>query len=103
MLALLQDFGIKSLTPVTLYCDNKSALYITSNPVFHGHTKHIEIVCHLVREGLLQQRISTAHLPSHLQPADVFTKALSALITKLGVHNLFQTPNLRGHVNNIEG
>lgn len=35
LLALLKDFGISKLTPVTLLCDNKSALHIASNPVFH--------------------------------------------------------------------
>lgn len=34
LLALLKDFNIAHLSPVTLYCDNKSALYIASNPVF---------------------------------------------------------------------
>jgi hypothetical protein len=33
-----------------VYCDNISAVYMTSNPVQHQRTKHIEIDHHFVRE-----------------------------------------------------
>jgi len=33
-----------------VYCDNISAVYISSNPVQHQGTKHIEIDLHFVRE-----------------------------------------------------
>ena len=43
-----------------VYCDNISAVYMTSNPVQHRRTKHIEIDIHFVREKV----------------AEIFTKAL---------------------------
>ena len=49
---LLQDLHLPLSQPATQYCDNKSALQIASNQVFHERTKHIEIDCHLVREKL---------------------------------------------------
>ena len=49
---LLHDFGIVYTRPTLLFCDNRSALHIAANPVFHEHTKHIEIDCHIVWEKL---------------------------------------------------
>lgn len=47
---LLHDFGIVRSKPVPIFCDNKAAIYLTSNAAFHERTKHIEIDCHTVRE-----------------------------------------------------
>lgn len=48
---LLQNLGVPH-QPITLYCDNKVALHIATNPIFHKRTKHIEIDCHIVRDKL---------------------------------------------------
>ena len=50
LLYLLQDFHIPHPSPIILYCDNKSALHIAANPVFHERTKHIEMDYHVVRD-----------------------------------------------------
>ena len=74
---LLKELGEEIKKPMQLYCDNKAAMYIASNPVFHERTKHIEVDCHYVREKLLEGSISTTFVVTDNQLADIFTKSLS--------------------------
>ena len=50
---LLEDLGVACSTATKLHCDNKSAIQIAHNDVFHERTKHIEIDCHFIRHHLL--------------------------------------------------
>ena len=59
-----------------VYCDNISAVYMTSNPVQHQRTKHIEIDLHFVRERVAIGDLRVLHVPASSQYADIFTKGL---------------------------
>ena len=58
------------------FCDNVSAIYLSSNPVQHQRTKQIEIGIYFVRDLVVMGHIRVLHVPSCYQYADIFTKVL---------------------------
>ena len=57
---LLVDIDTPQPTTTSLSYDNRSAIYIAHNDVFHERTKHIEIDCHITRQHLKLFSISSA-------------------------------------------
>ncbi|KAE8708351.1 Detected protein of unknown function [Hibiscus syriacus] len=91
---LLNELGFNNTGPAKLMCDNKAALQIAANPVFHERTKHIEIDCHFVQEKIQEGIIKTEYVKTTDQQADILTKALGVqqheyLSSKLGLINIF--------------
>jgi hypothetical protein len=73
--ATLNDFRIK-FKNVPLFCDNKSAIKMTQNPVQHSRTKHINIRHHFIRDYQQKGDISIESIFTEDQLADIFTKPL---------------------------
>ncbi|KAL0425548.1 UNVERIFIED_CONTAM: Copia protein [Sesamum radiatum] len=89
---ILEDIGEKQQEPTTIYCDNKSAIAITKNPVQHSRTKHIDIKYHSLREATTRGEIELKYCSTEEQLADIFTKALprnkfEELRMKIGVYH----------------
>lgn len=62
-----------------VYCDNVSAVFMSSNPVQYQRTKHIEIDVHFVRDKVAIGHVRVLHVPSS-QYADIFTKSLPSTL-----------------------
>nr|GEV67870.1 ribonuclease H-like domain-containing protein [Tanacetum cinerariifolium] len=69
------------LSSATLvYCDNVSAVYLSSNPFQHKRTKHIEIDIHFVQDLVAAGRVQVLHVSSRYQYANIFTKGLPSAL-----------------------
>ncbi|KAL0401601.1 UNVERIFIED_CONTAM: Retrovirus-related Pol polyprotein from transposon RE1 [Sesamum latifolium] len=86
---LLRDLSISVPTRSVFY-DNKAALHIITNLIFHEHTKHLDINCHVVRDQFKRGFIAPSHIPGANQVANLFTKSppvkdFTQLLFKLGL------------------
>ena len=75
--SLLCEAGIPNSQPPIL-CNNLSAIYLASNPIFHAKTRHIEIDYYFLREKAVAKQIQVRFISSSDQIADIFTKGLSS-------------------------
>ncbi|GJZ74693.1 ribonuclease H-like domain-containing protein [Tanacetum coccineum] len=73
---LLRELHLPLSTTTLVYCHNVSVVYLSSDPVQHQRTKHIEIDIHFVRDQVIVGYVRVLHVPSRYQFADIFTKGL---------------------------
>ncbi|GKE08648.1 retrovirus-related pol polyprotein from transposon TNT 1-94 [Tanacetum coccineum] len=71
----LLDYGYK-YNRIPMYCDSKSAIAISCNPVQHSKTKHIDIRYHFIKEHVEKGIVEIYFVGTEYQLADLFTKAL---------------------------
>jgi uncharacterized protein YbaR (Trm112 family) len=77
---LLSELHSPLCKTTLVYCDNISAIYMSSNPIQHQHTKHVEINLHFVRERVALGDVRVLHVPTTFQFADIFTKGLPSSV-----------------------
>jgi len=75
------ELGIPTNSPITIFIDNQSAMCFAENPVFHAHSKHIDICHHFVHECLASNKVILNHCASKENVADIFTKPLVKLLS----------------------
>ncbi|WVY90044.1 hypothetical protein V8G54_035558 [Vigna mungo] len=74
--SVLGDLKLNCRKPIQLMVDNKSAISLSKNHVFHGKSKHIDTKFHFLRDLVSQGRIELLHCSTEAQKADIFPKAL---------------------------
>ncbi|GKB26671.1 hypothetical protein Tco_0866072 [Tanacetum coccineum] len=83
----LLDYGF-CFKKILIYCDSKSAIAISCNPVQHSRTKHINIRYHFIKEHVEKDTIELFFVGTEYQLADLFTKALLKERFEFLVHKL---------------
>lgn len=73
---MLAELRHKQEYPTVINCDNKSAIALAKNPVFHERSKHIDIKYHFIRDLVKSEEIVLQFCKSEDQVADMFTKPL---------------------------
>ncbi|CAL9006506.1 unnamed protein product, partial [Prunus brigantina] len=74
--SILKEMGQVQEGPTKLFCDNKSAICLSKNPMFHSKSKHIKIKFHFIRELIKDKEVEVLYCKSQDQLADLFTKPL---------------------------
>uniref|UniRef100_A0A2N9E6L3 Integrase catalytic domain-containing protein n=1 Tax=Fagus sylvatica TaxID=28930 RepID=A0A2N9E6L3_FAGSY len=103
--SLLLELGFSNSPSPILWCDNIGATYLSSNPIFHARTKHVEIDFHFVRDMVATKTLNVHFVSTHDQLADLLTKPISSsrfslLRSKL---NVFPIPfSLRGRIKDLD-
>nr|GEX02877.1 ribonuclease H-like domain, reverse transcriptase, RNA-dependent DNA polymerase [Tanacetum cinerariifolium] len=80
---------------ITILVDNKSAITLMKNPVFHGRSKHIDMKYHFIRECVKRDDIQVEFVTEDYQKADILTKALPK-IRFLTMRQLIGLKDLQG-------
>jgi hypothetical protein len=63
-----------------MYCDNISAMYLSTNPVQHQRTKNVEIDLYFIREKAVISQVRVLHVPMTSQFTDIFIKGLPSSV-----------------------
>jgi hypothetical protein len=73
---LLKELNLPQKEPTKIFVDNKSAIALAKNPVFHDRSKHIDTRYHYIRECVANNNVKLEYVKTHDQAADIFTKPL---------------------------
>ena len=73
---LLKELGLTQVAPTKICVNNKSAIALSKNPIFHDRSKHIGTCYHYIRECITRKNVQIDYAMTKDQVADIFTKPL---------------------------
>ena len=81
---LYNELSPKQISYVTMFCDNKGAIDLSKNPLFHSRSWHIGVHHHFVHHHFVREKVISGELRvckvnSEEMVADILTKALPRL------------------------
>nr|GEV85574.1 retrovirus-related Pol polyprotein from transposon TNT 1-94 [Tanacetum cinerariifolium] len=96
----LLDYGYK-YNRIPMYCDSKSVISISCNPVQHSKTKHIDIQFHFIKEHVEKGTVELYFVGTEYQLANLFTKALLKECFEYLVHRIVIIMAQQQHVADV--
>lgn len=72
----LGNIGVELWGPMVVNADNQGSIALTKNPVFHDHSKHVDIQYHLMHNLVKQEKIQLNYVPTKDMLADTLMKSL---------------------------
>lgn len=79
---------IGKLECIVIFNDNQSAQKLSTNPVFHERSKHIDVRYHFIREAISENLIDIKYMQTDEMIADVLTKGLQNVKHNKFVRNM---------------
>jgi len=73
---LVKELKFQMEGPMEIFVDNKSAIALAKNPVFHERSKHIDTRFHFIQDCIMKKEVELKYIKSQDQAADIFTKPL---------------------------
>jgi hypothetical protein len=64
MIQTLIDLKVNYIDPITIHCDNTSAISVSKNSILHSKTKNIPIKYHFLREKVKNRVVQLNYIPS---------------------------------------
>jgi hypothetical protein len=72
----LRDIKVEYDHPISIICDNTSAINISKNHYYALEKKHIPIKYHFLREQVAEKKFKMEYITTKEHIADIFTKPL---------------------------
>ena len=76
----LKHLGFPQENPTEIYIDNRLAIALAKNPVYHERSKHIDTRHHLIQEHVKNKEVEPISCKTNNQVVDIFTKPLKGEI-----------------------
>ena len=82
------------MEPITLYSDNQSAVFFSSNNKSSGASKHIDLKYRVVKERCQDRTIKIEHIRTNAMLADLLTKGLPPNVFEQHVTDMYLADSL---------
>jgi hypothetical protein len=89
---MLKHLGFPQENPTDIYVDNRSAIVLAKNPVYHKRSKHVDTRHHFIREHVENKEVELISCKTNDQVAYIFTKPLKRDIYQIEVHDWHDIP-----------